>query len=416
MKKRILFVAMQNSPHTARWIELLADKGWDLHLFAINYLEPISQIKGVTVHRPWIKFSPRKILSDLITRMRGRKVQNENIKFSAIYPVPVLGRLERVLCGLFTTYVGESATPAPFFYGPVPLARLIKKLKPDLIHSMEFQHCGYRVLEAKRIVGDEFPDWLATNWGSDIYYYQNFDDHRKQIIRLLANAKYYSCECQRDVGLAENLGFTGTLMPLLTNTGGFDLESISKMRDLEIPSRRHLIMVKGYQHFAGRALTALDVLERCRMELKEYTIVVFSASDDVIRRVDELRRFVGLNIQLLGYCDHDTMLRMYARARVYIGISISDAISTSLLESMAMGAFPIQTNTSCCEEWIEDGVGGFSVPVDDVGKIVDRLKKALTDNDLVDNAHEVNWSVVKKRLDIKRLRDDAGAFYSKIFN
>ena len=27
---RILFVAMATSPHTARWIEMIADQGWDL--------------------------------------------------------------------------------------------------------------------------------------------------------------------------------------------------------------------------------------------------------------------------------------------------------------------------------------------------------------------------------------------------
>ena len=61
------------------------------------------------------------------------------------------------------------------------LARLIKKLKPDLIHSMEFQHCGYNVLQAREIVGKaNFPKWLATNWGSDIFYYRHDPAHNAQ--------------------------------------------------------------------------------------------------------------------------------------------------------------------------------------------------------------------------------------------
>jgi hypothetical protein len=338
-----------------------------------------------------------------------------DIPTSSIFPLPMLSPIERALSGLFKIPMGESRAKAPFLYGPRTLARLIDKLQPDLVHSMEFQHCGYNVLEASSLTKKEFPPWLATNWGSDIYYYRNQPGHLEQIKRLLHNADYYSCECQRDVALAEELGFTGKVLPVLTNTGGFDIQRCEKMREQTRTSQRKYIMVKGYQHFAGRALTALDALERCGDLLKGYNILVYSASQAVSERIEQIRQSGRLEFQELTYRDHNQMLSLFAKARIYIGISISDAISTSLLEAMAMGTFPIQTDTSCCDEWIEDGRSGFSVPADDVETIAARISRALENDDLVDNAADLNWDVVKSRLDVVEMRHRAADFYQRVF-
>jgi len=422
MKKKILFVAMQMSQHTVRWINQISDAGWDVHLFPVNYLPVHGELRAVTVHQPWYVVRPRVLLRRLL---RAPKTLFDNVESelhpngcpsNAIYPLPVLARWLPYLNGFKRVRLGESDASAPLLYGPRVLARLIRKIKPDLIHSLEFQHCGYNVLKAKELYGSGFPKWLATNWGSDIYYFRQFESHRSQISRLLKAVDYYSCECERDVELARGLGLTAPVMSVMPNTGGLDLSKLEGVRAVHRPSRRKLIMVKGYQHFAGRALTALNALERCANELREFQVVVFSASPEIFGRVEELREFVGINIKILPHTNHDAMLRMFSRARVYLGVSVSDAISTSMLEAMAMGAFPIQTDTSCCNEWIECGKSGFQVPVDDPERIAERLKQALTDDGLVDTAAQINWFTVQERLDQRKLQEKAKDFYRAIFS
>jgi glycosyltransferase involved in cell wall biosynthesis len=415
---------MSNSPHAARWINLVAEQGWDLHFFPVQFVETHNLLRGVTIHQPWIKLRPRFFLKEFLRdpsvlftfgsitqRLRPNSVPNRSI-----YPLPIVGPLDRILSGFKSAPLGESDVRAQLPFGPHVLARLIRQIKPDLIHSMEFQHAGYNVLRAKELFGDKrFPKWLATNWGSDIFYYHRFPDHHQQISRLLKNVDYYSCECERDVELAREMGLVSTSMPVFPNTGGFDLSSISDLRMSVRPSARRMIMVKGYQHFAGRALTALDALLRCADVLKEYRIVVFSASIEVYERVEELRLFHGLSITILGTSEHEKMLKYFAHARIYLGVSISDAISTSMLEAMAMGAFPIQTNTACCNEWIKDGVSGFSIPPDDIEKIAGKVRQAIVENFLVDNAAEINWRTVCERLDHHLLKKKEVDFYNQIF-
>jgi glycosyltransferase involved in cell wall biosynthesis len=422
---RILFIGMPDSPHAARWINQISDLGWDLHFFPV-FPQPFHGLmKGITIHRPWIQVPPRHALkllfSNPLNALNFMKLETEShpnrLPVQAVFPIPVIGPFDRVLYKIATARLGESQVRAPFGYGPQVLARLIRKLKPDLIHSMEFQHAGYNVLRAKEIVGAaKFPKWLATNWGSDIYYYRKFPDHLEQISRLLQNVDYYSCECERDVGLARELGLKAPSLPVLPNSGGFDVGSLLAQRGALLPSNRRLLMVKGYQHFAGRALTALEAIAKCADDLKGFRIVLFSASSQEVREAaEELKAFHGLDISVLTYTTHERMLRYFAHARIYLGVSASDAISTSMLEAMAMGAFPIQTDTSCCDEWIDDGKSGFSIPHDNVDVIADRLRKALTCDNLVDEAARLNWTTVQNRLDQHKLKPQIVRFYEKIF-
>jgi glycosyltransferase involved in cell wall biosynthesis len=313
--------------------------------------------------------------------------------------------------------MGESDATSPILYGPWTLARLIHKLKPDLIHSMEFQHCGYNVLRARQFFKRGFPPWLATNWGSDIYHFRQDPGHRAQIQRLLRYIDFYSCECHRDIDLAQQLGMTAKVLPVMPNSGGFELSSTARLRAKIPTSRRRVIMLKGYQHFAGRALTALAALERCADIVKDFEVIIFAPSPETVQCAEEMRATTPIrNITVIPFAPHDEMLRMHARARVYLGVSVSDAISTSALEAMAMGAFPIQTNTSCIEEWFNDGEGGFLIPPDNIETIAERIRTALTDDHLVDQAAEINWQVIDTRLNEREMERRVWAFYDEIFS
>ena len=269
---------------------------------------------------------------------------------------------------------------------------------------MEFQHASYNVLRAKELLKSDFPKWMAINCGSDIYYYQHFPDHYQQINRLLKNIDYYACGCERDLEIAKKIGMTAKANPVFPNTGGFNLDNIALLRTTEKTSERKLIMVKGYQHFVGRALTALEAILQCADVLKEYHIVVFLASPQVRQQVQYIKEQYALNISVLEHTDHDKMLQFFAKARIYLGVSLSDGTPQAMIEAMALGAFPIQTNTACCDEWFEDGISGFSIPFDDVAYISRKIRDALMSDELVNKASDINWDVICRRADRKQIK------------
>jgi glycosyltransferase involved in cell wall biosynthesis len=91
------------------------------------------------------------------------------------------------------------------------------------------------------------------------------------------------------------------------------------------------------------------------------------------------------------------MLDLFKLSRIHLGVSLSDGVPASLLESIVTGAFPIQTNTACADQWVTDGKTGLVVNPD-IDQISDAIKTALTDDLLVDQAMHLNKEVALSRL------------------
>jgi glycosyltransferase involved in cell wall biosynthesis len=197
---------------------------------------------------------------------------------------------------------------------------------------------------------------------------------------------------------------------------GWDLHLFPSIESDEVHADlTGVTVLKGYQTWAGRALVALRALERCVDLLKGRELAVFSPSYEVAIAAELFEQRTGVTVRLIPHrTAHREILAMHARARVYVGLSISDAISLSLLEAMAMGAFPVQSCTSCAEEWTEDGRTGVLVPPDDVDVVEEALRRALSDDSLVDEAAVDNWATVTRRLDWYKLREAVVDAYKRV--
>jgi len=109
------------------------------------------------------------------------------------------------------------------------------------------------------------------------------------------------------------------------------------------------------------------------------------------------------------------MLKLFSESRVYVGISLSDGISTSLLEAMATGCYPIQTNTGCACEWVTESSGSLVRP-DDMQAIKAQLREALMNDTLVDEAAKTNSETIRSRASTAVVAPQARAFYSDILS
>jgi hypothetical protein len=280
---------------------------------------------------------------------------------------------------------------------------------------MEIQAGGYLTLDAYECIKTKFPPWIVTNWGSDIYLFGRLSEHTSKIQKVMETCDYYSCECHRDVKLAQKFGFKGQVLPVLPNSGGLDFNKISNLRHPGPVSSRRRIILKGYQSWAGRALVGLRAIERCADLLQNYEIIIFSATPDVMIAAELFQKTTGIKTTIIPIgTPHIDILKQHGKARIYIGLSIGDAISTTAIEAIAMGAFPIQSLTSCLDEWIENGRTGMLVPPDDPDVIETALRKALTDDDLVDMASENNYQLAKERLDHISIKNKVIGLYQTI--
>ena len=378
--KKILIVAMADSIHTARWLEQFEGSEYEFLLFPSS---------------PHRRIHPK--ISRLLSSDSTMNIAlPRGLRFSGLS----LAALDKLFANRIRGLL---------------LRRFIKRFNPDVLHAVETQGAGYISSIALEKIKNK-PIFILTLWGSDLFWFRRFKRHEAQLKNLLPQVDLLSMECSRDIAIAKELGFVGEIFPPFPVTGGYELLVQKSDSPKTPPSARKVILVKGHTRFVGRGLIALNAIEKAAYLLADYKIIVYSADPQAIRRVRKLVKDTQLNVRSFkrGELPHNELLSFFKSARIYIGISLSDGISVSLQEAMVHGVFPIQTDTSCIDEWITDGQGGFIVRNSDFQRLDSLLKRAIEDDALVDTAAEINYSLASERLDREIVLRLSADFYEKV--
>jgi hypothetical protein len=290
------------------------------------------------------------------------------------------------------------------------LTKVLKTTTPDFIHALELQGAGYLLTEVDPEILKP-SKLIVTNWGSDIYYFRNSENHLNRIKQVLRIANYYSAECQRDYLLARELGFRGVELPCIPNAGGFEFKDSDN--DFFLPSIRTQIIIKGYGGLFGRADLPITILSDVARMFPKYTYFIYSVTPDILRLIKKLPKNVRNKIRVshIGSgLTHAEMQLEFRKSRVYIGCSESDGVSTSFLESLINGAYPIQTGTSCANEWVQQGAQASIVSFS-LLEILNEVQFSLKNDKAVDLAAVNNLELAKAKLGVDYIKKLASTYY-----
>jgi glycosyltransferase involved in cell wall biosynthesis len=129
-----------------------------------------------------------------------------------------------------------------------------------------------------------------------------------------------------------------------------------------------------------------------------------------LKLAKQISKQTGLEIKAFGKgaMSHKQVLEMFAKSKIYVGLSESDGISTSMLEAMAMGAIPVQTSTACCDEWFGDS--GVAVHEITVPAVKNAIRQGLKFAEDPANA-EKNLETIKARASAEMVKKVALTFY-----
>jgi glycosyltransferase involved in cell wall biosynthesis len=86
---------------------------------------------------------------------------------------------------------------------------------------------------------------------------------------------------------------------------------------------------------------------------------------------------LGEQLRFLGRLEPEALMDELRRARIYLSASRSDSTSVSLLEAMALGAYPVLSDLPANREWIAGQPGAQYFPVGDAGGLGAALERAL---------------------------------------
>ena len=379
---KILFVCMQYI-HSARWINQLKDSGHEIYVFDCLDRPIHEDLKWTKYTDNW---SQRKL-----TYIKGEFWLEKNFPFlfSKIEPFLKVTASEK-------------------------LKELIKQIKPDLVHSLEMQSESYPLIKVRKKIHFK---WAYSCWGNDVFFYKDLDAHKFKINEVIALLDYCFLECERDKKLIKSINNTtkvlGTKFP---GGGGY---KINKYKTHSKPLKeRKLIIIKGYEHKFGRALSVLNALELIVEDIRACDIYIYSAHDIVVEKIEELNKTYNLNIEYssrFNQISQNQLLEKFGQAKIAIGNNISDGVPNTLLEAIICGAFPIQSNPGgASEDYIVHNKNGLLIKnPEDSKEIAKQIKKALINDELLKNAFSINQEIAKK-LDHNLIKKEVLKAYKQI--
>jgi glycosyltransferase involved in cell wall biosynthesis len=279
--------------------------------------------------------------------------------------------------------------------------RLIKKLKPDVVHAHYATSCGLTAL----VCG--FHPTVVTVHGSDLTI-----GIKSRIWRPLLKKIFEHCDCVNTVSkdleeMAISLGISRDKIETLTL--GIDTEkfrfveqaALEPARALKLVCTRRLEPVFDHQTILG----ALVRLKNKGIKF-EMTFVGNGSLADTLRRQTTC---AGLDesVTFAGRVRNDDLPEILARHDVYLSASLWDGTSLSLLEAMATGLFPIVSDIKANSAWLSHNADGLLHKVGDADDLTKCIMQLYSNPQLAAEATRRNREKVvehgKRETNMKRL-------------
>ena len=320
-----------------------------------------------------------------------------------VFHFPMGKKTNNVLFRLFDLVLGRR-------WRSIMIFRYIRRARPNFLHFHELQHGAYlfnpiaKYFEEKRNF-----KIICSTWGSDLLFYGELDSHKKEIKEVFSWTDLITAERVEDEKICNRFKYEKKFLAPVYITVGLNVPIESPK--LKTSARRKII-IKGYQDSQGRALNALAALELVKTDLSNFEIRIFSASESVRLQVEFLRSTKQWDIEVISRTSNLEIKKHFSESRLYIGLAISDGLSTSMVEAMANGAFPIQSVNSAVRIFIEDGISGFAVDPWDLFQIARDIDIVLNGDELVDKASKLNIETLERKYNYI----DGATLFKKIYS
>ena len=377
---KILMVAIPNH-HFFKWVEQLKDSGQDVFWFDITDGGPIAErISWVKQYKSW------KLKWDF----------------------PLRSKMKQYLPSVYNVVQKYNERKPNIVF-----KNIINAIQPDVIHCFEMKRSGFPILKTLQN-HPEIPV-IYSSWGSDMFYFEEVGTTKQQVAQFLKRANYLITDCKRDFTLAKANGFNNAFLGVFPGNGGLSINN----RHIKPTNERKIVTIKGYDDGVGKAIKVLQAIE-CIDEAKsqDYEFVIYSADANVETYVKASTILSKYNIKTYlrtQFVSNESLLEVMGNSCIHIANSISDGMPNALLEAMAMGSFPIQSNPgNVTEEVITNGKNGFLIenPLD-ANEIKTHILKAIENCELREEAQEYNVSFMDKNYNRSTLQAQIVQLYTK---
>ena len=358
---KLCFLAGANSIHSKRWIEYFARKGHQIH---------------------WLSLTPNSF------------GEIKNVKFYLLK--------------------GFSKKPLEILFNTIPVRRLIKKIKLDILHA---HYAG-----VNGILGalSGFHPFVLTAWGSDILIASKSRIVRPLIKFALNKADLITCDAEHMREVMIKLGVDAAKIKIIyfgVDTQKFSpgLKNKEIIQKLNLDNSPLIISLRSLEPIYNleTLIKAIPLVLREFPEAK-FIIAGKGSKEEKLKNLAETLK-VSENIKFVGFILNEELPKYLRTADIYVSTSLSDAgISSSTAEAMACGLPVVITDTGENKEWVKDDKGGYLVPTKNPALLAEKIINLIKNENLRKEFGKTNREIIKEKNNYYKEMAKMGKFYEEI--
>lgn len=379
-RPKILFIGHGESTHTHAWIDLLKDAKFNVRLFSLP--------SGAPPDLWWVKtYSTRygRPATDSATRVgffnkgKPRRVVERTI-----------ARLKKA------PWSAEEKFQAW-------LTEIIRKWRPDIIHTLGLEPAGYLYARVRKNDGiASIGKWIAqVRGGPDLALHRLIPEYVPRLQDVFADCDRLIADNKQNYDYALELGLKESQVAevgVVPGTGGVDVNSLAARWHGSPSHRQAIVWPKAYECPQSTALPVLEAFKLAWSRLPPCDVHMLAAEDvqPAVRLwFHTLPTEMRERCTLTGRISREQTLQWLTSARVMLAPALADGVPNSLFEAMAAGAFPIVSPLDTIRNVVTEERNVLFARNLYPQEIANALVRAMTDNELVDAAATQNLELVK---------------------
>ncbi len=356
---KICFLAPANSVHSYRWIKYFADKGHEVH---------------------WISFYPSNFSSI------------DNVRYYEI-----------------------STNRAKIFHAIIQTKKLLKKIKPDILHVHSVALYGMAGTLSS------FHPIIATAWGSDVLITGSSLIKKPFVKYVLKKADLITCDADHMIDAMLSLGIDDKKIRLINF--GIDTDRFcpeEKNRELReqlgigdcpaIISLRSLYPVYNVE-------TLVKAVPYVLKEVSDAKFVIVGTGSEE-KMLKNLAESLGgsENVRFVGRIANEELPNYLTSMDIYVSTALSDAgIAASTAEAMACGLPVVITDSGENRKWINNDKNGFIIPVKSPKILAEKVIFLIKNNDVRVEFGERGRKIIEEKNNYYVEMEKMESIYVKLF-
>lgn len=302
--------------------------------------------------------------------------------------------------GLGTRY-SETAGKWKYPISTIRARKLLKRLKPDIVHAHYATSCGLAAL----VCG--FHPTVVTVHGSDLTVGIKSRIWRPLLGRIFRHADCVNAVSDDLARMVLSLGTEARKIETLTLGIDTDMFSFAQRQAPDVSRGMRLVCTRRLEPVFDHPtiINALVLLDEEGIKF-DMTIAGDGSARDTLKQHVHA---VGLDgrVCFTGKVPNDRLPEILRRHDIYLSASLWDGTSLSLLEAMATGLFPVVSDISANSAWLSHNVDGLLHKVGDAADLANCIIQLCNHPQLAANAAGRNREKVvrsaSRKTNMKRL-------------